>query len=55
VETVREDVALPGVTEGTGAGPGAFDLGLAWHVTEVPGVGEVTMHSGGTLVLTVCD
>ncbi|MYR31861.1 serine hydrolase [Nocardiopsis alba] len=45
LDPVRErvDSALPG------AAPEGLGMGLGWHLLEVPDVGEVAWHSGGTL------
>ncbi|WP_255499329.1 serine hydrolase domain-containing protein [Nocardiopsis sp. Huas11] len=49
LEPLREDVRYPGATAEAETGLDGFDVGLAWHIAPVPGVGEVTMHSGGSL------
>uniref|UniRef100_UPI00037BBC0B serine hydrolase domain-containing protein n=1 Tax=Nocardiopsis lucentensis TaxID=53441 RepID=UPI00037BBC0B len=49
LDTVREDVAFPGVPADHPSGLDGFDLGLAWMTSDWPDVGRVTSHSGGTL------
>lgn len=51
LEVQREDVEAAGLsesaeeTEGVG---GSLDMGLGWHILDVPSVGEVSWHSGGS-------
>ncbi|GHD26264.1 hypothetical protein GCM10007147_24180 [Nocardiopsis kunsanensis] len=51
LEVQREDLDASGLSEDaeeTGEAGGSLDMGLGWHVLDVPGVGEVSWHSGGT-------
>lgn len=51
LEVQREDVDEAGLSEDaeeTENVGGSLDMGLGWHILDVPDVGEVSWHSGGT-------
>lgn len=51
LEVQREDVDAAGLSEDaeeTEDVGGSLDLGLGWHILDVPDAGEVSWHSGGT-------